>query len=234
MKLFQGNEVYRENVEKYKKSDAVLGMVLFAVMSLEYALLAFATNRYVEIKNNITAVGCIANILMIFIVLLFLKVKKEKVQTIGLCCGNWKLSALIGCILATAFFFNNCISHLIGGAELIPLKKAGLLIVYYLTVSMCEELVFRGYIGTRLYGIIKNPVICICVNGILFIMMHFPYRMIAYGMSLSDLTVNNMGWILNLFVTHIIFTLIYQKTNSLLGAIIPHWASNLAYNLIQR
>ncbi len=234
MKLFQRNKAYRENVEKYTTSNAISAIVLFAVMCLEYAVLALGSIHCAFIKNNITIAGCIANILMILVVLLLLNLKNEKIQTIGLCCGNWKWSVLVGCIFAAIVFFNNCISHLIGGAELVPLNKICLLVFYYFTVSMCEEFVFRGYIGTRLYGIITKPVICICVNGILFILMHFPYRIIAYGMSFSDLTVNNLGWIIDLFVTHVILTLIYQKTNSLLGAIIPHWASNLAYDLIQR
>ena len=64
--------------------------------------------------------------------------------------------------------------------------------------------------------------------------MHFPYRMIVSGLTLSDLVIHNTGWLLDLFITHIILSLIYLKTNSLYGAILPHWMSNLVYNLIIR
>lgn len=56
--------------------------------------------------------------------------------------------------------------------------------------------------------------------------------MIAYGVTLSDLTINNFGWLLDLFIFHIVLNFIYLKTNSLYGAIIPHWISDLAYSII--
>ncbi len=52
------------------------------------------------------------------------------------------------------------------------------------------------------------------------------------GLVFYYLTIHSVGWLLDLFVTHIILTFIYMKTNSLYGAVIPHWMSNLAYNMI--
>ena len=124
--------------------------------------------------------------------------------------------------------------HIISGADFIEIKDITKLVIYFLTVALCEEIVFRGYIGTRLYGLIKNQYLVIMITGILFITMHFPYRMIAYRMTIVDLTINNIGWILDLFLTHIVLSLIYMKTNSLYGSIIPHWMSNLAYSLVAR
>ncbi|MFW5648846.1 MAG: type II CAAX prenyl endopeptidase Rce1 family protein [Candidatus Alkaliphilus sp. MAG34] len=43
-----------------------------------------------------------------------------------------------------------------------------------------------------------------------------------------------LGWIFDLFITHVILSFIYLKTNSLYGSIIPHWVNNLAYNLVAR
>ena len=106
--------------------------------------------------------------------------------------------------------------------------------IYYLLVALCEEIAFRGYIGTRIYRLIKKKWIAIIVAGILFVVMHFPYRMISYGMTLSQSTINNFSWILDLFTTHIILNFIYLKTNSLYGSIIPHWISNLAYNIVSK
>lgn len=67
------------------------------------------------------------------------------------------------------------------------------LTIYFLTVALCEEIVYRGYIGTRLYGLIKNQYCVVMVTGILFIVMHFPYRMLAYNMTIADLTIYNLG-----------------------------------------
>lgn len=185
------------------------------------------------IKENIKIVGCFLNALLIILTLAFVKLNKENLDTLGLYKGKWKTSFFIGIIYAGILFFNNCGSYLIQGYSLYNIKQIAFMIVYYLSVALSEELVFRGYIGTRIYGLIKNKWIAISLVGILFVIMHFPYRLIT-GVSIQNLTIYNIGWLLNLFITHIILNFIYIKTNSIYGSIIPHWISNLAYNIVIR
>ena len=145
--------------------------------------------------------------------------------------GRWKLSIIIGIILSLYYFYCNCLSHLIEGKELISVNEILFLARYFLLVSVCEEFVFRGYIGTRLNGLIKNKYVVLLITGILFVLMHFPYKMIAYNMALSDL---DIGWLINLFIFHFIMSFIYMKTNSIYGSIIPHWISDLAYEIVSK
>lgn len=138
----------------------------------------------------------------------------------------------MGIILVSFLSYTNCLSNLISGSHLITLKEILILLVYYFSGAVCEEIVFRGYIGTRIYGVIKKRWLAITIVGSLFIIIHFPYRMIAYGMTLSDLIIKRFSWLIDLFITHLVLNFIYLKTNSLYGAILPHWLSNLAYNII--
>lgn len=188
-------------------------------------------NKFNFIKDNVRLVGCLFYLLMIVISILFVKLSKQKLDTIGF-KGRWKLSIIIGGILSLIYFYNNCLSHLINGEKLVSVTEIVSLIIFYFVVSASEEIVFRGYIGTRLNGLIKNKYIVLFITGILFIVMHFPYRMIAYGMSLSDLTINNIRWIVDVFIFHLMLSFIYMKTNSICGAILPHWVSDLAYSII--
>lgn len=231
MKLSLTNKEFLDEANKYLRSDALFAIVLFVIMCILYALVAFLEKNLIIIKDYSMIVGCGLNIAMIIITIRFVKLKKEQLSSIGLIHGKWKQSCLVGVVLAVILFFNNCLSHVLGGAHFIPLYSIIGLSIYYLIVAFSEEVVFRGYINTRLYGLMKNQYLVIVVSGILFVIMHFHYRMIAYGMSLSDLTI---GWILDLLITHMILSIIYLKTNSLYGTIIPHWMSNLAYNLIVR
>lgn len=234
MKISLANKDFLDLVTKYQRSDALLAIILFMIMNLLYVVIAVLEKKFIFIQENSIIVGCGLNSLMIIITVLFVKIKKENLSSIGLFQGKWKQSCIIGGILAAILFFNNCLSHVIGGASFIPLFDIFQLTIYYLIVALCEEIVFRGYISTRLYGLIKNQYLVIIVSGVLFVLMHFPYRMIAYKMTLSDLTIYNMDWIFDLFITHVILSIIFLKTDSLYGAIIPHWMSNLAYNLIVR
>lgn len=234
LKILKTNKEYENNVKQYTRKDGILSLLLFGIMIANYSILAVLQINFEFIKENILLVGCIFNFLIICITILFIKLNKQSLETIGLCKGKWKNSILMGILLASFLFYNNCLSHLINGSHFSTLQEILMLWVYYLFVAVCEETVFRGYIGTRIYGLIKQRWIAVFMAGVLFIIMHFPYRMIAYGMTLSDLTIKNLSWIIDLFVTHLVFNFIYLKTNSLYGAIIPHWMSNFAYSIISK
>ena len=232
LKILQADKGYDSNLKQYTKKDAQLSFLLFFIMILNYSILAILEDKFEFIKENIMLVGCIFNILMIGITILFVKLNKQSLETIGLYKGKWKNSIIVGVILALFLFYNNCLSYFINGSRFIALHQILIRCVYYFFVAICEEIVFRGYIGTRIYGVIKKRWLAVSIVGSLFIIMHFPYRMIAYQMTLSDLTIKNVSWLLDLFMTHIIFNFIYLKTNSLYGAIIPHWMSNFAFHII--
>lgn len=234
LKLLKANDEYTANISKYTKKDGICALLLFAVIIIEYTVLGILQKHFDFIKNNTRLSGCAANLLIIFITILFVKLNGQKLETTGILKGNWKLSIILGGIFALFYSYNNCLSHIINGSRFVPVKKIPMLTVFFLLVSVCEELVFRGYIGTRIYGFCRNKYITVCATGLLFVVTHFPYRIAAYGMSLSDLTINNWGWLLDLFTFHITLNFVYMKTNSLYGAIIPHWISNLAYNIIAR
>ena len=232
LKILQANEKYESKLKKYTTKDGILAFLLFGIIMLCYSILALLQIKFEFIKENILLIGIIFNVLIIIITILFIKLNKQTLDSVGLYKGKWKNSIIIGIILACILFFNNCLSHLIEGSNLISLQDILVLLVYYLLISLCEEIAFRGYIGTRIYGLFQRRWLAVSIVGMLFIIMHFPYRMIAYGMTLSDLTINNFSWIIDLFITHIVFNFIYLKTNSLYGAIIPHWMSNFANSII--
>lgn len=232
MKILQANVEYDNNLKQYTKKDGVLAFILFGIMMLIYSILAVLQIKCEIIKENRMIVGCIIDALIIVITMLFIKSNKQNMDTIGLYKGKWKNSIIIGIILASFLFYTNCLSDLISGSHLIDLKEILKLLVYYLSGAVCEEIAFRGYIGTRIYGLIKKRWLAVTIVGFLFVLIHFPYRMIAYGMTLSDLAIKKFSWIIDLFITNLVLNFIYLKTNSLYGAIIPHWMSNLAYNII--
>ena len=230
IKLLCANQEYNNYLKRYDKKDGLFALILFIIVILLYSFLAILNNNISFIKENIKIVGCIFNIILIVITIIFVKLRKQGLETIGL-KGRWKLSIILGGVLSLFYFYCNCLDHLINGEKLISITSILFLMIYFLLVSVCEELVFRGYIGTRLNGVIKNKYIALFITGILFVVMHFPYRMIAANMSLSDFDIE---WIINLFIFHLIMSFIYMKSNSIYGSIIPHWISDLAYEIVSK
>ncbi len=230
IKALCANREYNDNLKTYDKKDGMLAVLLFAIIIIMYALLGILYKNNSFIKDNIKIIGCLFNLLLIIVTIIFVKLRKQGLETIGL-KGRWKLSIILGGVLSLFYFYCNCLDHLINGEKLISITSILFLMVYFLLVATCEEFVFRGFIGTRLNGLIKNKYIVVLITGLLFVIMHFPYRMTAANMSLSDF---DIGWLINLFIFHLIMSFIYMKTNSIYGSIIPHWISDLAYEIVSK
>lgn len=62
-------------------------------------------------------------------------------------------------------------------------------------------------------------------------LMHFPFRMIAYNMTFFELAAN-VPYMIDLFLTSLVLSFIRVKSDSLYGAIIPHWISDLSYSIV--
>lgn len=221
---------YKHVISKYSRLDAFFAFLLFILYTAALFCTGFIFN-YVS-KLQITFFGMFINLLFSGIVILFVLIRKQGLDTLGITKGNLKLSLLLGSILALILFFCNCLSNIIfEGQTFIAARSIILNIFYYFTVALCEEILFRGYIQTRLHGITHNICIDIFVSGLMFVFMHYPFRMIAYNLSFKDF-VTNLPFLLDLFITHLILSFIRIKSNNIYGSIIPHWISDLSYSIV--
>lgn len=122
IKLLKSNEEYENNLKQYTKKDGILALVLFAIIMIEYSIFGILLNNFDFVNKNIMIFACICNLLMIIITILFVKLNRQKIDTIGILKGKCKMSIIIGVILAMFYFYNNCISYLINGSRLVPLS----------------------------------------------------------------------------------------------------------------
>lgn len=228
--IFTVPDSYKEKIAEYKKVDAAMAMGVFLLYCMAMVFLGLIAD-YVS-GLMITVTGATVNLIFVGIVIAFLNIRKQGLETIGLKGGNMQMSLIFGAILSAFLFFCNCLSNvLFAGMQFIPLLDILINFFYYFTVALCEEVIFRGYIGTRLHGIFKNMWVVVFITGILFVLMHFPFRMVAYQMTFMELA-TNYPYMLDLFITHLILSYIHMKSDSLTGAILPHWVSNLSHSIV--
>ena len=229
-KIFSVPEDYIKSVEAYKSMDAIRAIGVFAAVFVLYALCGV-----VALKTHVAGqrwVGILFNGICIGIVLILMRHQKEGLETVGLKGGNIKLTLIIGCAVGTLLFFLNGLSNIwFAGKSFVSADRILIDILFYLFVALSEELIFRGYILTRLYGLVKNVYVDMLIAALLFILMHFPYRMVAYQMSFVEF-ITNVDRVSDLFITGLWLSYIRIKTNSLYGAILPHWMSDLAYDIV--
>ena len=229
-KIFEVPESYMQSVKHYSIKDTAMAMGLFILYCGALAVSGLVNKYLTDLEKTVS--GAIINSCFVGVVLLLLVIKKRGAETVGLKKGNIKLSLIMGIVLAAILFFCNCLSDVIfEGQVFVPFKTILIYIIYFFTVGLCEEVIFRGYILTRLYGMVRNVFIDILLSGVFFVFMHFPFKMIAYNMSFFEL-VSNVPYMIDLFVTSLVLSFIRVKSDSLYGAIIPHWISDLSYSIV--
>ncbi|MGN0666646.1 MAG: CPBP family intramembrane glutamic endopeptidase [Huintestinicola sp.] len=228
--FFRIPDSYIQKIKNYSIIDAAMALGLFFLYCIAMVFCGLIVNSVS--KFAITVIGGVINLGFVGMVLGLLFLRKQGIDTIGLKNGNIKLSLIMGTFLAAILFFCNCLSNvLFEGQKFISIDKIAINILYYYTVGLAEEVIFRGYIGTRLCGFIKNVYVVTFITGLLFVLMHFPFRMAAYHMTFLELA-SNFTYMIDLFVTHLILSFIYIRSDSLYGAILSHWVSDLAYSIV--
>lgn len=71
---------------------------------------------------------------------------------------------------------------------------------------------FRGFLETGLHALTGHIWMDVIITGILFVFIHFPFRMCAYNLSFIEF-ITDIPYILNLFITHLILSYISANAN---------------------
>lgn len=228
--IFDIPSSYKKRIQIFEKIDAYIALGVICGYFFAMFICGIIVNHVSY--NQITLIESIVNICYARIVLVFVKKRGYGLDSIGLKEGNIKLSLIMGTILAFIFFFCNCLLNIWYEEYVFVSAKAIIIyLFYFFTVSLSEELMFRGFLETRLHALTRHIWMDVIITGILFVFMHFPFRMCAYNLSFVGF-ITDIPYILNLFVTHLILSYIRIKSDSLYGAIIPHWVSDFAYAIV--
>ena len=93
--------------------------------------------------------------------------------------------------------------------------------------ALFEELIFRGFIQSRIRGIIKNKLFSIILVGIMFGVVHIPSIIVSNKGNFINLIIPICISILWRMCMHIYFNYAYTKNNSLVSSTIPHAINNI-------
>lgn len=99
----------------------------------------------------------------------------------------------------------------------------------FLIGAIEEEIIFRGYIQTRLTGIIRQDLLCSFCTALLFLAMHYPIHWVIGGFFLSSLSLYH---VICLIILHFVCDFVYKKTNCLWGAIVLHLLFNIGQSML--
>lgn len=94
-------------------------------------------------------------------------------------------------------------------------KSSYFIWMIYIVAGFEEEILFRGYIQTRMSGLINSQLVISIINSLLFLLIHYPVRWVVSGM--ITIHVLSFTYIICLIVLHFFCDAVYKRTNCLWG-----------------
>jgi len=226
--IFKTDLTYKEMTEKYETGDGIIAVVFYLFLLLLYLFIG------VVLVNKGVYIGIPANILLIIMCIIIVLVRKQNVATIGLTLKNIGKSSLYGLVFGLLMSLINIIPAIVAKTEIIGIGSALYNIFYYfIIIGFSEEIVFRGFIQTRLYGLIRSDVLATIIGGVMFGVMHVPFQMYNHNVDLITFLQKNYWMVLTPFLLHFLMNFLYRKFNSIAAPTIFHGILNFTGNLFR-
>lgn len=222
-----GKDEYVEQTKKYGRIDALFALIVYVVMIFMFMLLGrlFVHKSSTLTEVYIFSVTGIFALFLIGFVFLLCSLRKQKLITVGFSKTYAMQSFGIGKSLFMIVIALKGITSVNNG--LIIQTDISLIlknIIYYLIfIAFMEEVVIRGYIGTRLYGYFTNKRLSIIIVGIMFSFEHIPFQMIVAQMSLMEYISLNWEYLFSVALFHFVLQWLYTRYNSIVAPTIFHF-----------
>lgn len=217
---------------------SIIYFLYYMVMIFLFGLLQFRTQTD-EILRSYFSSGTFFRlifyipfvIISVLPIFLILKIRKQSLKSIGIRTDKILKSIIIGVIGSIPFAVLNMIGPISSGKTINPNIFDGLwtFLYFLICIAFAEELVFRGFIQTRIQGLIKNKWISIIVVGILFGLMHVPFQMIKANMPLVEFLLYDMQHLITTCIIHVYLVYLYTRDNNIIAPTIAHAIMNFAY-----
>ena len=220
------SQKYITEVSKYNKKDAVIAIWFYVIYFLAMIAAGFINRLY-----GLSMIGSWFNVAVGVACIGVVLIKKEKLSTIGFRNENLIKSLSLGLICGIISIVMLGIVPVLNGSEFSSFSTIANRFIYQLVfIVLTEEIFFRGYLQSRLYGLFRNDISAILICGILFSLMHFPFMFISNG-GAGLISLNTFALFAFWFAMHIIINYVYKKSCVIYGVIVFHVVFNTAGGL---
>jgi len=219
---------YAQEVAKFKKKDGILAICVFfgyLLLSNVFALLVGMMPMSGIVRNWIIPVWLVV---LAFGVFILVKVRKQKLSSIGFHKENLGKGIGVGllfCLIPIAFIA--VIPGIRHGFIERDLGWVAITLVSTFLFAAHEDVIFVGFIQTRLYGFFKSHFLAIFVGSLLFAFMHLPPWIFMGRLDINqplEILFQLMRW----SAIHFVFVAIFKKYYSIAPVFILHTINNLS------
>jgi membrane protease YdiL (CAAX protease family) len=220
---------YRQEVAKYGKKDAIIALCtypLFVVLTIGFWELA---SHFEWIGQQGRFASWIFAVFMASIIVTIVVVKKQGLSSIGIHKDKILPALRLGLLFCLIpVFIGGVLPWFFYGWEVNYFGQILLLLFSTFVLAAFEDIIFVGFIQTRLYGIFKSDMLAICLCAILFALLHIPVGLATSG-GHGFLGVELILYLVVLFIGHIILVLLFKRYFSLLPVFMFHTMSNFVF-----
>jgi hypothetical protein len=211
-----------------KKYDVIDGIFSIFIILLQFFGYVILMNLYFLIRNSLYQLitQLIFPVIFLVIVIVYMLIRKQKLSSIGITKKNFKKSLLLGLYFSLIYLVMFFINHLIVGdinlnTDLVSVLYGALYFLF--SVSIFEEIIYRGFINSRMQGLIKNRYVTIIVVSMLFSLLHLPFNSMFFIGDLASYFKQYLGYHIILCFLHVVFQYLYDKYHSLVGPCLTHF-----------
>ncbi len=206
----------------YTKKDGVLAFVLFGLAMLAPCLFNALPTMTTLPAGWLNAIDLIGILLQIGVCLAFVLATKGTLASIGFQKDKLAQSILLGILGGVLLVAaKGLFCHAMGASRVGFAGATAFGLVSFTISGIQEEVMFRGYIQTRLRGLFRSPIVIYVIVAAMFLIAHYPVMWMMGGTVETDR-------VICLLVLSFVCGMIYNKTENVTGAIVAH----LMYNLV--
>lgn len=226
MNITWDTDNYTENIKHFKKIDGIKAIMAYVLIMASAFFQGWIYTT--DLSTFVLSTSQIwISLVLIVVFIVYLIASKEHLSSIGIHTENIYQSVKMGFVGGIVMLVLQAVMFMIQGASSVSVHPPVLLSWgIFVICAFEEEIVFRGYIQTRLAGLITTRWVAAAVNAVLFLSIHYPVRWVVSGhFSLLELSV---VYVIMLLALHYFCDAVYRKTNCLWGAVILH----IIYNAV--
>lgn len=221
---YRGDHDYKESINNYTIKDGILAVLIFPA----YVFFTYLGIQ-IQIHTGSNIIALVTNTAVVLLVFIIIRLRKQNLYTVGISTDGWFKSSIVGFVIGMTFFMLRVMGVIPAAFQAMGEQSVAFIIFYYFVViSFSEEFMFRGYMQTRIYGIIKSSFWAVVVVGFLFALLHIIIDIMFMRYFGSYARYTPRVWsLIQLTIIHVLINYLYRRYNSLVGPVILHGFLNL-------
>jgi membrane protease YdiL (CAAX protease family) len=228
---------YKQEVQKFGKKDGIIALCAF--LACVIITMAFvALRRMFPLSLSMNALfSILVYSLQAGIVFAIVIRNKQGLTSIGVHKEKiWPAIRLGLLVSLIPILFSAILPRILGVTYELLIGTLLLMLVVLIFSAVCEDVIFVGFIQTRLYGFFKTDRVAIVVGALIFSLWHVPPFIIMNAGYLTphilfaELTSGFLYW----FSMHFVLVSVFKKHYSLVPVSILHTITNFSSQLSER